>query len=106
MQHERSQALTTTPSEAGVQAGPASATTEPALTDEPRPAHAHDVSLDGFRERSLSRGVNPFVYWTLRAILVPAFVVYCRMQRIGREHLPRRVHCCSPPTTAASSTRS
>jgi glycerol-3-phosphate dehydrogenase (NAD(P)+) len=47
------------------------------------------VSLDGFRERSLQRGVNPFVYWTLRSILVPAFVVYCRMQRIGREQLPK-----------------
>src|SRR4051794_7654160 len=48
------------------------------------------VGLEGFRERSLQRGVNPFVYWTLRAILVPAFLVYFRMQRIGREHLPKR----------------
>src|SRR5258708_3251742 len=47
------------------------------------------AGLDGFRERSLNRGVNPFLYWTLRAILVPAFVVYCRMQRVGREHLPK-----------------
>jgi glycerol-3-phosphate dehydrogenase (NAD(P)+) len=45
--------------------------------------------LDGFRERSLNRGVNPFVYWTLRGILVPAFVIYCRMQRVGRQHLPK-----------------
>ena len=44
---------------------------------------------DGFRERSLSRGVNPVLYWTLRAILVPVFLVYFRMQRIGREHLPQ-----------------
>lgn len=47
------------------------------------------ADLDSFRERSLSKGVNPFVYWTLRAILVPAFLVYFRMQRIGREHLPK-----------------
>jgi 1-acyl-sn-glycerol-3-phosphate acyltransferase len=45
--------------------------------------------LDGFRERSLTRGVNPVLYWTLRAMLVPFFLIYFRMQRIGREHLPR-----------------
>ncbi len=48
------------------------------------------ASLSAFRERSLSRGVNPFLYWTLRAILVPFFLIYFRMQRIGAEHLPRR----------------
>jgi 1-acyl-sn-glycerol-3-phosphate acyltransferase len=48
------------------------------------------AELRGFRERSLERGVNPVIYWVLRAILVPAFLVYFRMQRIGREHLPRR----------------
>lgn len=53
------------------------------------PLAAEGASLDGFRERSLQRGVNPFVYWTLRSILVPAFLVYCRMQRIGREQLPK-----------------
>jgi 1-acyl-sn-glycerol-3-phosphate acyltransferase len=47
------------------------------------------ADLDGFRERSLRRGVNPVIYWTLRAMLVPFFLVYFRMQRIGREHLPR-----------------
>jgi 1-acyl-sn-glycerol-3-phosphate acyltransferase len=55
----------------------------------PGPAAASGVGLDGFRERSLQRGVNPFVYRTLRSILVPAFLVYCRMQRIGREQLPK-----------------
>ena len=48
------------------------------------------ADLESFRDRSLSRGVNPIVYWTLRAILVPAFLVYFRMQRTGREHLPER----------------
>jgi glycerol-3-phosphate dehydrogenase (NAD(P)+) len=47
------------------------------------------TDLESFRDRSLNRGVNPLVYWTLRAILVPAFLVYFRMQRIGREHLPK-----------------
>jgi glycerol-3-phosphate dehydrogenase (NAD(P)+) len=59
------------------------------------------ASLEGFRERSLNRGVNPFLYWTLRSILVPAFVIYCRMQRIGRQHLPK-----SGPLLLASNHRS
>jgi 1-acyl-sn-glycerol-3-phosphate acyltransferase len=52
--------------------------------------HERSTDLESFRDRSLNRGVNPFVYWTLRAILVPAFLVYFRMQRIGREHLPKQ----------------
>jgi glycerol-3-phosphate dehydrogenase (NAD(P)+) len=54
------------------------------------PTDQHPADLEGFRERSLNRGVNPFLYWTLRAIFVPFFLIYLRMQRIGREHLPRR----------------
>jgi 1-acyl-sn-glycerol-3-phosphate acyltransferase len=53
-------------------------------------AEAPAVDLEGLRERSLSRGVNPLLYWTARAILLPFFLVYFRLQRIGREHLPRR----------------
>jgi 1-acyl-sn-glycerol-3-phosphate acyltransferase len=45
--------------------------------------------LSGFRRRSLDRGVNPILYWSARAVLVPFFLIYLRMQRIGREHLPR-----------------
>ena len=48
------------------------------------------AGLNGFHERTLTRGVNPVLYWTLRAILVPFFLLYFRMQRIGSEHLPRR----------------
>jgi glycerol-3-phosphate dehydrogenase (NAD(P)+) len=46
-------------------------------------------SLGEFREHALKRGVNPILYWGLRALLVPFFLVYFRMERIGREHLPR-----------------
>ncbi len=49
----------------------------------------HRADLDSFREHALSRGVNPVLYWTLRAVLVPFFRVYFRLERIGREHLPR-----------------
>jgi len=47
------------------------------------------AALKAYRERALRRGVNPVLYWMARAILVPVFLVYLRMRRIGREHLPR-----------------
>jgi len=59
------------------------------------------VDLAPFRERSLQRGVNPVIYWTIRALFVPFFLVYLRMQRIGREHLPK-----SGPLLLASNHRS
>src|SRR5271170_1204150 len=59
------------------------------------------TDLSAFRERSLQRGVNPVIYWIVRAILVPFFLVYFRMQRVGREHLPR-----SGPLLLASNHRS
>ncbi len=59
------------------------------------------VDLSGFRERSLQRGVNPVIYWIVRAVFVPFFLVYFRLQRIGREHLPR-----SGPLLLASNHRS
>jgi hypothetical protein len=61
-----------------------SGATGPSRPEEPK------ADLDGFRDRSLRKGVNPFLYWTLRAILVPAFLIYLRMNRIGREHLPKQ----------------
>jgi glycerol-3-phosphate dehydrogenase (NAD(P)+) len=77
----------------------------PQLEQAPPPApvaHTNTTAeLEGFRERSLRRGVNPVLYWGLRAILVPAFLIYLRMQRIGREHLPR-----SGPLLLASNHRS
>jgi 1-acyl-sn-glycerol-3-phosphate acyltransferase len=46
------------------------------------------TDLGAFRERALSRGVNPVLYFAVRAVLVPFFLVYFRMRRIGREHIP------------------
>lgn len=54
-----------------------------------RTARRADDGLNRYRERALRRGVNPLMYWTLRAVLVPFFQIYFRMQRIGSEHLPR-----------------
>ena len=39
--------------------------------------------------RARDRGVNPLVYWLVRAVLQPFFHIYFRMSRIGREHIPQ-----------------
>src|SRR3954449_366910 len=38
--------------------------------------------------RARDKGVNPFVYWIVRALFQPFFHLYFRMSRIGREHIP------------------
>jgi 1-acyl-sn-glycerol-3-phosphate acyltransferase len=38
--------------------------------------------------RAREIGVNPVVYWLVRAVLQPFFLTYFRMRRIGREHIP------------------
>jgi glycerol-3-phosphate dehydrogenase (NAD(P)+) len=44
--------------------------------------------LDAWREKALSRGVNPLLYLLVRSVLLPFFLVYFRLERIGREHIP------------------
>jgi 1-acyl-sn-glycerol-3-phosphate acyltransferase len=39
--------------------------------------------------RSRERGVNPLVYWLIRALFQPFFHLYFRLSRIGREHIPQ-----------------
>lgn len=46
-------------------------------------------SLQRFRVRAVTRGVNPVLYWVVRAVLLPFFLVYFRLQREGSEHVPR-----------------
>ncbi len=53
------------------------------------PAGHAGPALGDLREHALAKGVNPIVYRVLRTILVPFFLLYFRMTRIGREHLPR-----------------
>src|SRR5438270_3500631 len=60
----------------------------PAGTPAAEGEHSAGTDLGAFRERALSKGVNPVVYRVLRTLLVPAFLIYLRMERIGREHLP------------------
>ncbi len=78
-------------------------TTEAAQAAGAEEARAEEPSVDlsGFRERSLQHGVNPLLYWTIRTLFIPFFLIYFRMQRIGREHLPR-----SGPLLLASNHRS
>src|SRR3954468_22186886 len=38
--------------------------------------------------RARTRGVNPIVYWLIRAVLQPFAQVFWRLGRIGREHIP------------------
>ena len=41
-----------------------------------------------YHERTRRRGVNAFVYWPLRAVIKPAILLYFRLRRLGREHIP------------------
>lgn len=43
---------------------------------------------DSLHRRARERGVNPLVYWIVRAIFQPFFHIYFRYSRIGREHIP------------------
>ncbi|MDX6692044.1 MAG: glycerol-3-phosphate dehydrogenase [Solirubrobacteraceae bacterium] len=47
------------------------------------------MDRERFLARARGRGVNPVVYWISRALFEPVFVLYFRMQRIGREHIPK-----------------
>jgi 1-acyl-sn-glycerol-3-phosphate acyltransferase len=46
------------------------------------------MDREALLDRARGRGVNPLVYWVLRAILQPFFHLYWRLSRIGREHIP------------------
>src|SRR5438477_3287238 len=63
---------------------------KPASIAEARRPAEPGSELSAFHQRALARGVNPFLYWPIRALLQLAFFSYFRMQRIGREHLPAR----------------
>ncbi|MBX5441223.1 MAG: 1-acyl-sn-glycerol-3-phosphate acyltransferase, partial [Solirubrobacteraceae bacterium] len=40
-----------------------------------------------YLDRARRRGVNPILYWIVRAVFQPFFHLYFRMSRIGREHV-------------------
>ncbi|HUN79387.1 MAG TPA: lysophospholipid acyltransferase family protein [Solirubrobacteraceae bacterium] len=45
--------------------------------------------LERLRDHARRHGVNPVLYALARAVLVPFFRIYLRLERIGSEHLPR-----------------
>jgi glycerol-3-phosphate dehydrogenase (NAD(P)+) len=51
-----------------------------------KPASA--TSHAALHDRTRDRGVNPLVYWLVRALVQPVFHLYFRLSRIGREHVP------------------
>src|SRR3954451_19953844 len=44
--------------------------------------------LELYHERTRRRGVHTLVYWIARAILEPAMLVWFRVRRTGRHHIP------------------
>lgn len=65
------------------------------------PAPAGEPDLGEIRARTLDRGVNLPLYLLVRAILVPFFRIYLRLQGVGGEEVPR-----SGPLLLASNHRS
>ncbi|MGH2911133.1 MAG: lysophospholipid acyltransferase family protein [Solirubrobacteraceae bacterium] len=61
-------------------------------------ACANAGGLAALRERSLTRGVNPLLYLVVRGVLLPSFLLYFRLERIGRGHVP----ACGPVLLAAN----
>jgi glycerol-3-phosphate dehydrogenase (NAD(P)+) len=44
--------------------------------------------LDVYHERTRTRGVNRLVYWPTRWVVKASILVYFRVRRLGREHIP------------------
>jgi glycerol-3-phosphate dehydrogenase (NAD(P)+) len=59
------------------------------------------MDREALLSRARTRGVNPLVYWCVRAVLQPFFHVWFRLGRIGREHIPK-----AGPAIVASNHRS
>jgi glycerol-3-phosphate dehydrogenase (NAD(P)+) len=68
-----------------------SALSSPVRDTNPRKGEGarHAAELDAFRARAVGRGVNPVLYTLVRLVLLPFFLVYFRLARMGSEHLPR-----------------
>ncbi|MBA3359331.1 MAG: 1-acyl-sn-glycerol-3-phosphate acyltransferase [Thermoleophilaceae bacterium] len=50
----------------------------------------HQNDLSRYHARTRARGVNPWVYWPVRALLQPFLQIFFRLRRGGRHHVPSR----------------
>jgi glycerol-3-phosphate dehydrogenase (NAD(P)+) len=69
--------------------GPAPGPAPPSSLARARPSKPALGQLERFRERALGRGVNAVLYRAVRIVLLPSFLIYLRLSRVGCEHLPR-----------------
>src|SRR3954453_8860826 len=51
---------------------------------------SHPQTLAVHHQRTRRRGVQPAVYWVVRALLEPAIRIWFRLGRTGRENVPKR----------------
>jgi glycerol-3-phosphate dehydrogenase (NAD(P)+) len=58
------------------------------MSDERKKGFLRPRPLELYHERTRRRGVNSFVYWSVRMVVKPAILVYFRLRRLGREHIP------------------
>src|SRR5258708_4586034 len=62
---------------------------EPApLADPDQHALDQPARIQRHHTRARERGVNPLVYWVVRAFFQPFFHLYFRLASVGREHIP------------------
>jgi glycerol-3-phosphate dehydrogenase (NAD(P)+) len=54
------------------------------------PSSAPARDLASYHERTRTRGVNPVIYWIVRAVLQPLMHIYFRVSRTGMEHVPKK----------------
>jgi glycerol-3-phosphate dehydrogenase (NAD(P)+) len=54
----------------------------------PRGGKLSPRPLEEYHERTRRRGVNALVYWPARVVIKNAVLLYFRVRRLGREHIP------------------
>src|SRR5581483_3589519 len=45
---------------------------------------------EALHRRAREQGANPIVYWIVRALFQPFFLIYFRMKREGMDHVPKK----------------
>ena len=58
------------------------------MADEGQKGLLRPRPLESYHQRTRRRGVNPFMYWPARWALKAFILVYFRLRRLGREHVP------------------